>query len=403
MSLLVELASTTGTAYGRVIKAKGRGVTRGLKRPRTARFTVEAGDPLRARLRQTSQTLVKVYDQGYGVGQDGSKRLLHVGPITAYERDDNDGGLTVSIGSTGPEWRLQRRLARKLTAGPVTLSNPALLRGAYMAALITDLNGTTASGHFAPLIVGDTGIRPRTIATTPAYGAADFTWKAASQILTELGAGIDGPDWHVYPVEPIGDAAGVQIGALDVAPVIGSLRPAVAFTYGFRKNNVASYKEVLDPTAIVSVAAHLAAGFPDASMPVIERTNAATIAAFGILETLVAAGDLVDATLRTTLLDDHLAVRASARQIIQFTVAEDVEPDLLDLSQRRVPRPGIDYDIGDIVGFAAVEKIPLRSDDGTLLGFTDETVLDVLVRIYNIDISDDEAGKRTVTLTTIAE
>ncbi len=124
--------------------------------------------------------------------------------------------------------------------------------------------------------------------------------------------------------------------------------------------------------------------------------------AHGVMVALVNA-ELTDTTLRTALLDDYLAVLGAVRRVVGFTVAEDLEPGDLDLDQRRIPRPGVDYDFGDIVTFRAAELVPTRADDGTVTGYVEQITVDDLMRVYAIDEAEDADGKRTTTLVLVEE
>ena len=410
--LRIVLTNRLGEPYGEVLDATGRSTGRGVRKPRTARFTVGEGHPMRHVLRGTSAVLGKVYDED----DNGDRDLLFVGPITGYERTAGDE-LTVGIGLTDPLAGLERRLVNEgILVDPAVATVKAVAeRGRLMGWLLDVLNhgnsalgASLASGGLATDILGwqntgDTGIRPRAIAATPTGLFGGYLFTQASTVFSELASGLDGPDWHVYPLEPTADGLGVALGALDVAPIIGQNRPDVVFEYGTEKANVASYREVIDPTIVANRVVHLPPGFPEDPAAVeLVHEDAASVTAHG-LNTVIVSADLIDAGLRNQLLADHLAVRRNPRQVITWTMSADLEPGNPDPLERRIPRPGHDFDFGDIVTFRAVEAVPFIADDGTVVEGEPELVIDILARIYDIDIADDDDGVRQVTVTVIAE
>ncbi len=302
MALVAELTTLAGVSLGEIKNLRDVGVRRAVKAPRTARLSVTPDNARWMALRGTDTVLVKVYDQD----EAGTLSLRHVGKITAYQRSGGPEGAVVTVGSTGPEWTLPKRVIRQ--AGDAR-ANVTVQRGFAMRWLIQVLNADaaaadahavasgypagTATALFAPVTLftpapptEDTGIRHRSIAATPSVSiGADWLFTPANVALSELAAGLDGPDWHVYPVEPAGDSLGVQIGALDVAPTIGVARPDVVFEHGTGKRNVASYTEVLDPTASANEAIHLPPGYPDSGLTVIARENGTARTAHGATRT----------------------------------------------------------------------------------------------------------------------
>jgi hypothetical protein len=200
-------------------------------------------------------------------------------------------------------------------------------------------------------------------------------------------------------VEPTADALGVQLAALDVAPAIGSLRRDAVFEYGAGRRNVPSFKDVGDSGILANDAWHLPAGYPDTAAGIpLEATDSASIAARGLHETVVAANVTTD-PLRTQLLADHVAVRKQPRRTITFDVIRDPDPVGTPVTQRRVPRPFIDYDVGDVVPFRAVELVELRDSSGTVIGQTPTTTVDALFRVWAMEIAPDALAGEKVSLT----
>lgn len=404
-------ATAAPREYGPVTGAEGLSVTRGVKVPRTAQFTMPEGHPLRQVARQGTRTIVKVYDRDSA----GARTLKHCGPLTSYRRAPTGDGVAITIGSTDAAWYLDHRCCRvnsRATAGPK--------RGLIMKWMIMDMNGdppfsnppdpeysihviTTDYGAGS----GGCGIKQRSIADTPMIDLDAPQYEKVSALFARLTAGLDGPDWAIYPAEPFVDmdtiaggvGAHVRFGYLDVAPVIGTMKPDVVFEYGMGRRNVTAFEEIIDPNTQANL---IIAETPTGSQ--LKWNSDAVIAAGMVISDVLVTSvpSLPDATFITQLIDDHLLVREYPRQIITFTVVADVAPDDVVLENRDIPRPGIDYDFGDIVTFKATERVPVFADDGTLTGYGEELTVDGLFRIYSLTESDDNNGARTTQLTVVA-
>jgi hypothetical protein len=57
-----------------------------------------------------------------------------------------------------------------------------------------------------------------------------------------------------------------------------------------------------------------------------------------------------------------------------------------------VPRPFADYNVGDVVHFRAIERFPVIDTAGTVIGYTETPTVDLLVRVFAIQIDLDDAG-----------
>lgn len=397
--------------YGLVVGAGNVSLTRGVKAPRTAQFTMPEGHPLRQVARQGIQTVAKIYDRR----ADGTRPLKHCGPITSYRRAPDENGVTTTIGSTDAAWYLDRRSCRinsRATATPK--------RGLLMKWMVMEMNGDPPFSnppdpeYASGVVVTDYGagsggcaVKQRSIADTPTIDLDVPQYEKVSALFARLTAGLDGPDWAIYPTEPFvdqdtiagGAGAHVRLGYLDIAPVIGTNKPNVLFEYGMGRRNVTAFEEIIDPNTQANL---IIAETPTGSR--IDWTPAAVTAAGQVISDVLVTSipSLPDPTFITQLVDDHLLVRQYPRQIITFTVAPDVDPHNLDLSQRVVPRPGIDYDFGDVVTFRATERVPIYAADGALTGHTEEITVDALFRVYQVTESDDDNGMRTTQVTVVA-
>ncbi len=411
----VELCDRNGANSAPVYAARNIGVNRMLKGPRTARFQVGAGHPLRARLRTGPRPLVKVYD----VTATG-RTLKHIGPLTSYHRRDGDD-LNVDVGSTDAAWYLTKRFVSIQNAASAAFERgllmkwtPLVLHGevpadASFTAPAVDPLWDAATGLYEdipsfppltiwqpPMIQFDTGIRPRTIASTPTVVLPSDTRMRASDLFSLCAAGLDGPDWLLYPSEPTVDTWGARIAHLDVAPVIGTVRANAIFNFAHGKNNVSSYEEILDAGAMANLVFGRSSGFD------LYASDSPAFLVNGALQDFVQI-DIPNTALSNQLLADHIAVRKDIRQIITFTIPTDVDPSGAFPMEKRIPIPGVDYDVGDTVTFAAVEKVPIRSHDGAQLTVEDELIIPpTQMRTRVIDEADDDNGQRTTTVTVTA-
>lgn len=392
------LTTLAGQPIGELRQNSSRGFRRSLNRGRTIRGSIRANNSLAAYVQQNERTLVKAYDD-----RSGAKVLRHCGPITGHEKTvDERGRGAIGWNAAGPEWRLLSRLIGKnaggaVFGGPVTLVD----RGSVMSQIITALNGGSA-----PLgtSVGDTGIRPGVIVPSGSSYFGPWRWYPASSAFADLSSGLDGPDYDFAPVEPVVDAYGLQIAALNVAPAIGQLRANAVFEFGDGKRNVKGFSIVSDSGVVANDVAHLPPGFPDnATQAVIEQSDAQSIIDRGLREDVLTEDVTTDA-LRLQLVQDHIAVRKQQRRTITFSPVRDPDPFGTPLEERRVPRPFVDYDVGDIVPFRATELVDVVDPtSGLVTGCTAVKTVDAFFRVFTIDIDIGDDGSETPTLTFVEE
>jgi hypothetical protein len=108
-----------------------------------------------------------------------------------------------------------------------------------------------------------------------------------------------------------------------------------------------------------------------------------------VLYEAVIPGELQSDDLRLKLVQENVRVRKVPKRIIAFTpVAEDPSAPI---ETRRVPRPFADYNVGDVVHFRAIERFPVPTR-GTVIGYTETPTVDLLVRVFAIQIDLDDAG-----------
>jgi hypothetical protein len=298
---------------------------------------------------------------------DGARRLLaHHRLLTAEEVGED--GATVAATFVDPLWTVGRRLIGKSATGYSRGTSVAPVdRGTIISEVLTAANAESPSG-----------LRIGTLTASTSTYVAGWFYKRASEAIAELAATLDGPDYRVRPIL----YEGGYIGELDVGPSLSTYRPHAAFEHGDGLLNVRRFRRAVSLEGSANRFYSLPSGFPDNAVGnVLSTEDAASIAARGHLEDVVPTDLTVDG-LRAELLAAHLAVRKGPRQTISLEPVRDLGA--------RVPKLGRDFEVGDVVPFRA----SIRGDDGELV-----KRLDVLVRVYGYDVSVDEAGYGTPTIT----
>ena len=388
-----------GTPLGELRQVEGRGWRKSLNRGRSVRGTIRATNGLAGNIQQGDCTFVKAYDD-----RTGAEVLRHFGPVSNSNKSvDERGNGKIQWTSNGLEWRLLARLIGKTVQGASFGTSLALVdRGAVMQQIINALNRGDAASIWTTK--DDTGIRAATADITPSVQGyfGPWQWYPAASAFAALSAGLDGTDYDIVPTEPTPDADGIQMGRLVAAPAIGQLRLNAAFEYGAGRRNVKTFQIVTDSGAIANDVAHLPTGDNNTVQSPIEKTDPESIAARGLHEAALTDPVLTD-TLRTTLVQDHLNIRKVPRRVIDFAVIRDPDPISTPLEERRVPRPFIDYDVGDIVPFRATELVEVIDAAGKVTGYVETKTVDALFRIFTMDISIGDDGSEEIALTFVEE
>lgn len=289
--------------------------------------------------------------------------LKHFGPIvTTEEQGDNNSG-SVAVTSMDVGWMLTKRLTGKSATG--TLFTSATDRALIAKSLIDTINteyetGLSTANYNGLGFAAGSGIT---------YTAGPY--RPMSEVLSELGAALDGFDWLVRPIEP----ASGKIGVLQARPIIGATQANSVFEYGTGRSNIANYgftwtrdvqaNTMYHQNSAASTGAVLTSG-PDATSQT----------AWGKMEDII-RNDISDATMRQKLIDEHVAVRQNPRRLIRFTPH-------IDASASHVPQPYVEYDLGDTVT-ARIARAGIVRFAGA-------------VRVYGISCSMDEAGFERVEL-----
>lgn len=289
------------------------------------------------------------------------------GRLVTAEEQAGDGKGSVKATFADGFWTLSRRLCGKSATGfsQGTATAP-VAHTAIMSALLA-----------ATIAEGPAGIRAGSITASPATAfTGPHYYKKIAELIAELGATADGPDWRIDPIAtaPTSNPALCDYCEFVAAPSLGTSRPEQPFEYGDGRLNVKSYSRVVSVEGVANSMYALPSGFPDSSSAVASSTSGSSIAARGLLEDVV-ANDLSVDQLRQQLVDLHIQVRATPRQTMTF------EP-VNDLSGERLPRLRADYDVGDVVPF----RVAVRR------GQTLDKRVDVLARIFQVEVTVDEKG-----------
>lgn len=370
------LEDLAGNGRSELAGAYGKRFTRAILTMGTGGFTLplwhEEADFVLA-----GDALLKVVDVNELTGTRAN--VFHGRLVTAEEVANAEGGSVQATFADG-FWPLLRRLCGRSTTG---YSNGTALAPVTAAATISDVINTANAESPLGVRLGTVVAGLANTYTGPVY------FKPIGELVAELAAVLDGPDWRVEPIDAVASTnpSLAYYGELTVQPVIGTTHLEQPFEYGDGRLNVKSYKRTVSLEGSANRLFNLPAGFPDqATAGVLSSSDAASQSLRGLLEAVV-TGELTVDLLRQALLDHHLAVRKGARQVITFDPVND-------LSGERLPRLRVDYDVGDVVPFrASVARL-----DATGVLELDKRI-DVLTRIYQVAVEVDERGVGQPTLT----
>lgn len=376
MAYTFILEDLAGNARSELAGARDKRFTRAILTMGTGGFTLPLWHD-QADFVLQGDALLKVVDVS---DEDGSRTtVFHGRLVTAEEVAGPEGGSVQATFADG-FWSLLRRLCGRSTSG---YSRGTALAPVTAASTISDLVNTANAEAPLGLRLGTVVAGAANTYTGPVY------FKPIGEVIAELSAVLDGPDWRVEPIDAIASTnpSVAYYSELTVQPAIGQTRLDQPFEYGDGRLNVTSYKRAVSLEGTANRAFNLPPGFPDApTSGVVSASDAASQSARGLLEAVVAA-DLPADILRQALVDHHVAVRAGARQTITFDPVNDLSGD-------RLPRLRVDYDAGDVVPFRASVNRPTETGQLEL-----DKRIDVLVRIYQITVAVDERGVGQPTLT----
>lgn len=360
------LTDRTYKPVGEILNAQERKVANPLSKLDTASLKVRLDHPLADAL-LSCKGYLKAYRNG---------ALRFMGPMVSAEESVDAQSATIAVNAVGTGWYFTKRLVGKSATGTIfsTLTDRAEIVRLLLAAINTE---------------NDTGV-----ATTAAVSAASAVtyiagpYRPLLDVLNELASAYDGFDWRVLPVETYANGAvtGTSMGTFTAAPVIGIDSTASAvFEYGTGRSNVESYKRTLSREGQANQVYHVANGGGVAgAYPVVSAIDATSVSDWRLLEDLAQA-DLLDPTMRAQLVSEHVRVRKQPRQVIEFVPSSQ----LSGLGDHRVPNPGTDFDVGDVVTG--------RARYGT------STRFDGAFRVYGLSFDIDDLGNEKTTVTTVEE
>lgn len=329
---------------------------RALSKLATCSFAVRL-DNMHADRLAAADGLVKVYRAGV---------LLFVGPIITAEETADRNTQTIAVTCADIGWILGKRVTKDI--GGSGVSYTSLADRAQIAKSLIDAANNEAT----------TGI---TTATYTLSAGSSITYKAGPyapvlNCVQELGGALDGFDWLIRPVEnwANGALASSNVGAFQAQPVIGTTQSNAVFEYGVStRSNVLSYTRVRTRDTQANRVHHVAA-----NGSVVTHSNTTAITVWGLLEDALSV-DLTSEDLRAKLVQEHGNVRGYPRDLIRMT--PHIDPGVTG----RLPKPFVDYDVGDTISFNAVANKSVR--------FSGQ------VRVYGITINvEQETGFERVTL-----
>lgn len=360
---VVLLTDQAGEPIGELTNAYDRRVSYRLRRMTTCSFSVRSDDALAGQLLE-GDVLIKLYEE---------TDLRFVGDIAGGE-EKSAGRVSASCADGFAP--LATRLCGKSRDGYKKIV--AADRGLIAKELIDQTNAEA-----------DTGLRIGTIVPSSADTPGPWYYKPIAESIGELAAPLDGIEWIVDPVEPAIDDAYPSprpvIGTFNAFPAIGSFQPEAVFEFGDGRCNVVKWDRIVSRDGMVNRGYGLQPGFPDEANGTVQTwEDAASIARYGLRERVI-PGDFADDALRLKLVQEHIRVRRLPRQMITFTAAREDTDDVV------VPRFKVDFDIGDIVPFRAVEPT------------TGQVRVNASLRVYGVDVAPDDQGAEQNTIYLVEE
>jgi hypothetical protein len=367
------LTTLAGTQVSELPLATSKRVTVAGKGQGVSSFVVRAGAD--ADFLLEGDALVRIYDVD---DLTGTRTLIGHHRLISAEEVADGSGTSVAAAFADPLWVLIRRLVGKTAGGYSRGTSLAPVdRGTILSELLAATNADSPSG-----------VTLGSLTASSSTYVAGWYFKPFAEALAELGATLDGPEWRIRPIEFVPPGPGTDekmgyYGALDLGPALSQIRPDAVFEYGDGPLNVRAYRRAVSLEGSANRLFSLPAGFPDAAVgSILQVEDTPSRNARGLLEAVVPA-DVVADELRLALLDSHIGIRKGARRTITF------EP-VRDLTGRRVPKLGRDFNVGDIVPFRASAV----NTSGVLV-----KRINALVRIYSYTVEVDQAGAGTPTLT----
>ena len=373
------LTDLSYTPVGELQNADERVLTMTLNRIDTASFKIRTDNPL-ADLAQSLDCYLKLYR---------NNQLMFFGLLQTSEESVGAEGGTISCSAAAPGWDWPRRYpVRQANAGFAITGS----RAAIANALLQNMNhqypevGPGINLVWFEKTQGETGVAP--MGSMAPGGTIQYfcpPYKPFSEVLAELSNAADGFDWRITPFENwVGGVliehpsyGSYKAAEWRVGAPIGTTRPEAIFEFGTGRLNISSYTRTRSRESQANGITHLLNGQPEDNPIIAEAQGDEDRTKVGILEDIVQA-DLTTSTLRQQLVNEHLAVRENPRDIVQWT-------PIADYGDGRLPRYGIDYDLGDFVTGRA------RSNGSTRFNGQ--------FRVWGVEFSIDKAGIETPKIT----
>jgi hypothetical protein len=285
--------------------------------------------------------------------------------LRAYRRErQTDGSYLWTCRFAGAVWQVEdvadgdtawttisafdplQRLAHRFTGTDPTPR--ALQDGGQIAkGLIDDANALGATG------IATSGYG-NVYDVTPAR-VVQYDRRAVGDALTELASAYNGFDFVLRPVIQSPGQEDGTLCAYSVYAHYGSFKPDVVFGWDMPPHNLKSVDRQVDGEELANVVT--AIGTPQDQTVALTSTQSApgSIADFGRYESVDTLGDVVDQAYLDAQAQSEVQVAQSPRSIVQATPSPT---DVTTLGQRgRVPRPFLDFDLGDTVTVQASKRL----------------------------------------------
>lgn len=324
-------------------RATGRSLTVGVSAVESASFQIAATDPLWTLIAAGDCTL-KVFDTG--------GNLCFYGDIVTDEEVGSGQGSTVQVSAASVPWRLGKRFTGRDTSGVGSVYT-STDSGTIITTILAGINADQATG----ITIGTVdSFTPRTVT---------YLWKRVLDALNELGAITGSYEWQIGYTDGHPPAC-----VLNLRAQLGTDRASTVFLeYGAgTKGNCSGYTR----TRTIDQAATRVWALGQASTLV---ASAADIGSetFRRYEDVLSYGDIVDAGILDALATVNVAVRKTARTIVNLTPFPAT-----------APKYGVDWHVGDIVSARVMVNGQVRVQGAA--------------RIWGADIQISDIGNETASL-----
>lgn len=373
------ICKLSGEPIGEVLDCQDQQHSRAISRMRTASARIRLDNPLVGALMDTTQSYrCRVHDDTGPLLVDGLVR----NPQFVI---DESGEMQAMFSVMDPAWVWARRFVTDAAFTGQTIkgySREAADRIQLARQWIVDTNahvGPTLAAVGAPGDYPDVGEFP----------ISQWSFVPLDEGIQTIAAAANGFEWQLMPV--LGQPHCAVFTAWAEGDM-GDTKPDVIFEYGVGLANTSAASAQINHETMANRFWH--ATDADPANRVITDQDEDRFGPHLVLETRVDGLDLNGVLgLRQETLAAHKRVRATPQVLWSFT------PDVYDqAAPRRVPRPYIDYDIGDWVTIRVVKRRELGWDGHENIG-----LLDAQMRVYSIAETVDLDGTSQVELGLLPE